>query len=313
MKKSVLIFIFAVLPVILFAQLEIIKRDLHKNWQIGVMGGVDYLAFELEKNLKEATMDMNSIPNYDFSFFINKRFAKQYLVGVEYKKNYFSGFKDYSGNIVWLNYDVRFNNENARFVPNPVYYSTHISSFYLNFIYYLPNFYSLHQNVLNLNLYLKAGVGFSMVGVELGYRDYADYGRSGLTYPLYGKGMSSTAPRDSYGTWHLGTGLNYYLSERVSLNAEVMLLFVSNDYLDGVHNYKVIPGTNNIQRIGVTNVVGELKVGVAYHFNLYPGKKFTFPNPWKKAESTFENEYFIDKKYNRVFYNNTPGDRRKRR
>jgi len=170
----------------------------------------------------------------------------------------------------------------------------------------------MHNNLLNLNLYLKAGFGFSYVSVELGYRDYVDYGRSNLTYPLYGKGGNSGIPADSYGTWHLGTGLNYYLSERVSVNAEVMLLFVSNDYLDGVHNYRVMPATNSIERIGVNNVVAELKVGVAYHFNLYPGRKFTFPNPLKKPETTFENEYYINKKYNRVFYNNTPGDRRKR-
>jgi hypothetical protein len=143
------------------------------------MGGVDYLAFELEKNLKEATMDMNSIPNYDFSIFLNKRFARQFLVGIEYKKNYFSGFKDYSGNVVWLNYDVRFNSDTTHFVPNPIYYSTHISSLYFNFII-ICQFLFNHNN-LSISTLLKSGLGFSYVGVELGYR-LCDYGRSNLTF-----------------------------------------------------------------------------------------------------------------------------------
>ncbi len=311
MRKYVLIFIFATLPFLLPAQIETIIRNLHKNWQIGAMGGADYLAFELHKNFSKATMDMNSLPNYDYSFFINKRFTKDFLLGVEFKKNYFSGFKDYSGNVVWLNHDIRFNNDTAHYVAAPIYYSTHISSFYLNAVYYLPNFYSFRNNLLNLNLYLKAGVGFSMVAVELGYREFADYGRSNLTYPLYGKGMNSKIPMDSYGTWHFGTGLNYYISKRVSVNAEVMFLFVSNDYLDGVQNYRLL-SNGSIERIGVINVVGELKIGVAYHFDLYSGRKFEFPNPWKKRESRFENEYYINKKYNRFFYEDTPGNRRKK-
>jgi hypothetical protein len=92
------------------------------------------------------------------------------------------------------------------------------------------------------------------------------------------------------------------LSDRISFTIEGMLLFVSADYLDGVHNFDVtvVPGgTTQLTRIGVYDTVGEIKAGISYHFNLYQGKRKK-DSKWFTDKGDFENEFFFNKRHNKV-------------
>ncbi|HUM88562.1 MAG TPA: hypothetical protein PKV50_03460 [Prolixibacteraceae bacterium] len=287
----------------LFSQNSGLLRDFHKNWKVSAMGGASYLAFELKKDFMRATMDMNSTPNLAFSVTMNKRFNHHFEVGLEYEKSYFSGFKNNSSNVNWLMYDPQFNNGDKKFIPNALYYDTDISSFYLNFYYCFLNMYSMRYSLLNMNFFLKGGLGFSSIGVAMGYKNPEDYIASNLLDPIYVKGQGRHPWRDSYGTLHLGLGINYYLSSRWSMVLDGTLLFVSSDYLDGVHNFdiKKLPDEQvEMIRIGVFDFVGQLKVGVTYHFDLYKGRRWTGVSPFGKKRNVYKNDFFIDKKYNRV-------------
>ena len=306
-KKFLIIFIFILTPFFLLAQQGELMRNFYKNWRAGGIGGFSYLAFELKKNFQQATMDMNSQPNMAYSFFITKRFKKQIETGLEFEKSYFSGFKSYSANINWLMYDKQFNNGNYHFIPDPVYYRTHISSFFLNLNYNFLNIYSERYNFLNMNIYLKGGFGISSIGVEMGYKDQSSYEESNLYQPLYEKGQGRHPQMDTYGTVHFGGGLNYYLSNRISFSLEAMFLFVNADYLDGVHNYtvqKLSDGEVVMTRVGVFDTVGQLKLGVSYHFNLHKTKAPLTPSSWYLHEDKFVNDFYIDKTFNR--FDNTP-------
>jgi hypothetical protein len=93
-----------------------------------------------------------------------------------------------------------------------------------------------------------------------------------LPNPIYEKGQGIHSLKDFYSSFHVGTGINYYLSPRFSISGETIFLLVSNDYLDGIHNYeatKLPDGTTVINRMGVFGIAGELKVGISYHFNWY--------------------------------------------
>jgi hypothetical protein len=309
MKKPLTILIFTLLfPAILFSQENQILRDIPKNWRAGASGGVSYLAFELKKNFQQATMDMNSLPDASSSFFIYKRFNKHLETGIEFEKCFFNGYKVYSSNVNWLMYDQQFNNENSKFLATPVYYNTDISTWYLNVNYNFLNVYSWKNNFLNINFFLKTGFGFSSIGVELCYKDTLDYARSNLESPLFEKGQGRQPRRDSYGTFHAGFGFNYYLSSRISFSVETDMLFVSADYLDGVHNFEIIKnsnGTINYNRIGVFDTVGELKVGVSYHFNFYRNKQKKSGN-WVFNNDQYKNEFFMDKKHNRIIKPKNP-------
>jgi hypothetical protein len=304
MKKINLILCFLMFfsSIIWAQQVEEVRRNLHKNWRIGGNTGMSYLAFELKKNFQQATMDMNSIPNPAFSFFVTKRFTKNIEAGIEYEKCYFSGYKNYSSNVNWLVYDQSFNNETSHFLKTPIYYNTNISSWYLNFYYDFLNLYTLKRNFLNINFFLKGGFGFSYIGVEMGYKDPLDYEKSNLPDPLYEKGQGRQPRRDSYSTFHVGAGMNYYLSNRISFSLEGIFLFVNADYLDGVHNFEVtnLPGgTTTITRIGVYDTVGQIKAGVSYHFSLYPERRRK-SNKWSTNKIPYVNDFFFDKKHNRV-------------
>ncbi|MBN1925497.1 MAG: hypothetical protein JW798_06665 [Prolixibacteraceae bacterium] len=300
LKKSFFL-LLVFLPVLLYSQdLEIIKT-LHKNWRAGASGGMSYLAMELKKDFSQAGMDMNSTPNIAYSLFFNKRFKKHIEIGLELEKNVFTGYKNHSGNVNWLMYSPTFNNENSHFIPNPIYYSTNIWSLFLNMNYSFLNFYSYKNNFLNMNAYLKAGVGLSSIGVEMGYQNKQDYFDSNLLWPLYEKGQGSHPARDWYGTIHAGAGINYFFSERISVSLEAVLLFVSNDYLDGVHNFSAtnLPdGTVEIERYTVFGSVGELKIGVSYYFNLYR-ETVNKSSIWNKKKEEFKNDFYYEKKHNR--------------
>jgi hypothetical protein len=300
-KKRILLLFFYLFPLILFSQeLEIVKT-LHKNWRAGASGGVSYLAMELKKDFTQATMDMNSTPKIAYSFYCHKRLKKHLELGLELEKNVFSGYKNYPGNVNWLMYDSRFNNANSHFVTNPVYYSTNIWSLFFNVNYSFLNFYSYKSNYLNLNSYIKAGIGISSVGLEMGYQEKQSYLDANLLWPLYEKGQGNHPSRDWYGTFHAGAGVNYFFSHRFSISLEAVLLFVSNDYLDGIHNYaktELPDGTVQIERYPVFGSVGELKLGVSYYFNLYK-ETLNKSSTWNKKKEEFKNDFYFEKKHNR--------------
>jgi hypothetical protein len=149
-----------------------ISYELFDNWMIGGSGGMSYLAMEMKKDLPQATMDMNSLPDLTYSFHLTKRINKKYDVGVEHRKSYFNGYKNYSSNVVWLMHSNRFNSDIVDFHPNPIYYKTYISMWALDAKLNFPNFYSVEKSEMNANLYLRASSGISYIGVELGFRTW---------------------------------------------------------------------------------------------------------------------------------------------
>jgi hypothetical protein len=301
-KPLSILILFTLLPILLFSQGSGLLQYLSKNWKVGGTGGVSYLTCELKKNFDKATMDMISELNVSFTMFLNKRFTKQLEAGIEFEKCYFSGYQNHSEKINWLVYDRYFNNENSTFLKTPVYYTTDISSWYINFCYNFLNVYSWKNNYLNVNLFVKAGVGFSSIGVDMGYKNYGDYALSNLKAPLYQKGHGTNSHRDTYGTSHAGFGFNYYFSDRISVSAEWIFLFVSADYLDGVHNFDVTSnsdGTIKMTRIGVYDAVSEIRAGVCYHFQ-FPKRRTGHNQAWYQKNDKFRNEFFYSKRFNKV-------------
>jgi hypothetical protein len=294
-KRGFIILITVVIPFVLFAQTESLKQTWYKDWRLGAAGGTSYLATELKKDLSRATMDMNTSPTGAFNIFLTKRFSNNLEAGIEFEKNYFSAERTFPNKINWVMYDSRFNNGTSHFVPAPIYSKSNLSSWFLNISYNFPNFSPGKQTPLNANMYVKAGIGFSSIGVELGYIDPADYEKSLLPDPIYEKGQGIHSLKDFYASFHFGGGVHYYLSPRVSVSGEIIFLFVSCDYLDGVHNYeatKLSNGTTVLNRSGVLGIAGELKLGVSYHFNWYKG--YQKDDLWGNREK-FSNKFYHEK------------------
>jgi hypothetical protein len=175
LKRGFIVLIVVVLPLFLFAQTENFRQNWYKDWRIGTMGGFSYLTTELKKDFSKATMDMNTSPTGAFCFYLNKRFTNNLEGGIEFEKNFFSAQKTFPNKINWLMYDSRFNYGTSHFIPAPIYSKTNLSSWFLNLNYNFMNIRNRKQTPLNLNMYLKAGAGFSSIGVELGYTDPLNY------------------------------------------------------------------------------------------------------------------------------------------
>jgi hypothetical protein len=309
-KKSFIVSIVVFIPFLLCAQTERVKQDWHNNWRMGTMGGISYLTTELKKDFSKATMDMNSSPTGAFSLYLNKRFNNNLEAGIEFEKNFFATERTFPNKINWLLYDVRFNNETSHFIAAPIYSITNVSSWFLNLSY---NFIKLKSKTdgtpPNHLLYLKGGVGISSIGVEMGYKDPVNYEKSNLTNPIYEKGQGIHSLKDFYSSLHFGAGINVFLTPRISVNGEIICLFVSNDYLDGIQNYEATKMPNNtptINRSEVYGVTGELKVGISYHFNLY--KKLLYNGLWEQKYQEFTNDYYHKKKDLETTKTTTPNE-----
>ena len=298
MRKTIFILSFALfLPVILLARTGSLNRDWYKNWYVGTTGGVNIFTTEIKKDFSRVSMDMNPKPNGVFSFHIDKIFNNNFGVGIEFEKNFFAGDKTFPNKINWLVYGSRFNNENSTFISHPVYFRTNTSTWFVNFHYNFMNFKNKNNEYLDYNLYVKAGLGFTSIGVELGYKDPAYYNNTYLPNPLYEKGQGIHSFKDMYGSFHIGTGLNYFLSSRFSLNAELSFLFVSNDYLDGIHNYEATIMPNNqvvLNRQEAYAFIPEFKIGISYHFNWF--KRKLNESIWGQSYEEFRNKFYHSKK-----------------
>ncbi len=309
MKKLIFLLIITLFAVISSSgQPPKPQNEWLKNWVIGGSGGVSYLAMELKKDLTQTSMDMNSLPDLTYSFHVYKRLSKRFDLGVEHRKSYFNGYKNFSEKVNWLMHSTRFNNEQANFQPYPIYYKTYTSLFAVNGKVNFLNLYSKKYNFLNMNFYLRGELGFSYIGVEMGYRDQAHYEGTGLEHPIYEKGQGRQPHKDSYLAYSIGFGFHHQFSPRWSYFTEAMLFFVSNDYLDGVHNYTLVNqagGTQTIQRVGVYDSIGILRFGINYQFDLARAKKKDGSNPtqWTAKKKGYHNEYYLNKSHNRAHNN----------
>lgn len=289
-----------ILPHLLFAQFEDTRQNWWKDWRVGTIGGINYLATEIKKDFSTTSVQMNSGMNSTFGIHIDKRFTGNVELGIEFEKNYYYAEKTYPNKINWLIYDSRFNNETSHFVVAPIYSKSNTSTWFINVGYNLPNFRKSDKTPGNSNLFIKGGIGFTSIGVETGYIDQANYAKAALPDPFYEKGQGIHSLKDVYGSLHIGTGVNYYLSPRFSISGELLFLFVSNDYLDGVQNYEVttLPnGTVNLNRQEVYSTIGEIRVSISYHFNAY--RKLMSNGLWDIKYEKFENKLYHNPKDNK--------------
>lgn len=310
MKRLFLLLSFTLLMVFpLVAQKQLEKIDWTKNWVVGGSGGMSYLAMELKKDLTQASMDMNSLPDFAGSLHLYKRLSKRLDLGIEYRKSFFNGRKTQTENVYWLMYSERFNHDSVHYIDKPIYYKTKIDMISLDAKLNFLNIYSKKYNYMNINFYLRGAMGLSYIGVEMGYENPSSYEGTNLEHPLYEKGQGRTPRKDSYASWSAGFGLHYQFQPRWSFFSEFSLLMVSNDYLDGVHNYAIVNqagGIQTLQRVGVYDTIGILRFGLNYQFDLTFLEKMASSPTWRVKKKGYDNEYYLEKKNNRIKGSNLP-------
>lgn len=278
-----------------YAQSLILKKD----WIVRVSGGMSYLMTELERDFSNSYVEMNSLASGTYTGSIEKMINRNLDVAIEGSFTTFTGFKNNPSNVAWLMNDSRFGN----FQPFAVDYTTNLATIYLKARYHFSPFYSIRRNFTNTNLYCMGGVGWSSIGVCLGYKDPGNYVYAeGLHNPIFAKGSKYRDPRLTHCSVTMGLGIRHHFSNRIAVDVEIDAMGINADYLDGIHNFKLqttTSGESSLKRVPVYDVVGSLTVGVSYYFHAKL-KNADLQNlndfKWQSRKTDYRNERFHDRR-----------------
>ena len=249
------------------------ENNLETNWSLTFQIGPSMLINEFHTDFSGPTNDMGNKPNVAYNILLSKMVWERGDLGFE------AGFSNYSGdrgNSSTINYLMRsktFNNEQADFLPFAVYYKSDVIHLGVFTKYNFINFSSFTKGFYLLNMYVRAGVGIVLVSSEMGYSEMANYELTGLAHPLFAKGRYSDSNRGVNLMFSPAFGLNYQLSDRFFISAEINTQIMNVDYIDGIYNFtsKLSPEIEEPlpqeYRDHVFDVTGRFMVGLTYFFN----------------------------------------------
>lgn len=276
-----------------FAQGWVVDENTFEtNWNLTFQFGRTALISEVTEDFLGSSNDMNNQSDWGFNIQIAKMVWERFDLGMEFGVSNYKGFRNYSGNVNWLNKHIDFNNKNSDFQPFPIYYDSDVTNFSAFAKYNLINFSTFTQGYLKLNLYFKLSVGFLLPSVEMGFKDKANYEFTGLKHPLYLKGRYPSPQKDSHFIASPAGGINYQLSDRIFFSAESSFQLIGADNLDGIHNFNAqltpnVPDELTPEyRIKVWDLTAKFMFGVTYFFNFDTHKQMR-----QKYMPFFENRY----------------------
>ena len=254
---------------------------------------------------------MNNQSDWGFNLQIAKMVWERVELGVEFGVSNYKGYKNSSSNVNWLMLHTTFNNETRDYQPFAIYYDSDVTNYSFFTKYNFINFSTFTQGYLNLNIYLKMGIGVLLPSVEMGYKDLANYEFTGLEHPLYLKGRYPIPRKDSHLIMSPAFGLNYQLSDRIFLSAETSFQLIGADNLDGIHNFNSlltpeVPDQSTPEfRVSVYDLTAKFMVGMTYFFNFDTHKQLR-----QKRLPFFENRY---RSYYSKFHQQAPKKERQER
>lgn len=268
------------------------ENNFETNWNFTVQVGTTALLSEINTNFKGTSNDMNNQADWGINLQLAKMVWERFDIGLEFGISNFKGFKNYSGNVNWLNLHTSFNSGPMDFQPYAIYYDSDVTNFTIYTKYNFINFNNFSKGYLKLNIYSKFGIGILFPSVEMGYKDLFSYENTGLSHPLYLKGRNPSPEKDAHFIFHPAVGLNYQLSDRIFLSVESSFQFMSADNIDGIHNFNnlLTPEVPNnmtpAYRIRVFTMTSKFMVGVTYFFNFDSHRQDRMKQmPW------FQNRY----------------------
>jgi hypothetical protein len=243
------------------------------NWNASVQIGTSALLNEVYSNFSGAEEQMNNYPDFAINIQIAKMVYERFDLGIDLGLMHFNGNKNNTSTIEFLNQDPRYFGTGRQFLPYPVHYKSRVSTFLIFSKYNYINFSSFTKGFINLNLYVKAGLGLSVISGELGYIDHGYYIYSRLKHPLYAINrydMMDYIPKPLISA---GMGVNYQVNHRIFLSAEFSFQTIFSTVIDIVPNYKdgllrnmTYEEAGQYRQTGIS-FTGKFMVGATYFFN----------------------------------------------
>lgn len=294
LKKSFLVIIgFLAFTSIAFPQGWLTDdNNFETNWNFTFQIGPTSLVTEMMKDFSGTINNMNNQPKIGFNLQLAKMVKERLDVGFDFGVSNYKGNLENTSNVNYLMLSGIYNNKNSVFLPYPIYYESNFTSFTLYSKYNFINLSSFSKGFIKLNLYAKMGLGILFISSEMGYVNRANYELTGLSSPLYVIGRFPNPVKNAHFLLTPSFGMNYQLSDRFFVSAEMSIQFINSDYIDGVHNFndKLTPEVSGDQlndyRVQVYDMTGKFMLGLTYFFN--------FDSHWRireKALPWYYNRY----------------------
>ncbi len=228
--------------------------------------GGNYGQFSKEVGKKEVEHPLVSVlsnPNAtDFTYNFEPGFDGEAMLfwnsnvetGIEVKYSKFSGNNEIPP---YYNYYFAPDNPTVITTTEPLLFETSALSFLLNFRYYLAS-------EGKINPYFRAFAGLSSVATEFNYQDLSvwDEGEAGVIYSAGTK--DSENPKESALHYGAGFGINFGVSDKVSVYIDGTASVINSDIVDGIPNYDYIEADQTMERINGGAMFYQISLGIVF-------------------------------------------------
>lgn len=263
------------------------ENNIETNWNVTFQLGSNLLLTEFNKDFSGSDNNMSSRPGLGANIQLSKMIWERIDMGTEFGYTFYNGINENPSSINYLMLSEKFNNSVYQFLPYPVIYHSEIFNLAVYTKYNFINFRTYPRSYIKINLFLRFGIGMIYLSSKLGYKEMINYQLSGLADPLFSSHNELSFLESLHAYISPAVGINYQISDRIFVSAEVSFQFYNTGLVDGVYNISdklsseiINPDLEQFE-IPVFDLSGKLMFGCTYFFNLDTHRKTrTNALPW---------------------------------
>lgn len=250
------------LAFILIANIIFAQESSISGVNIGLKIGGSQLLTEIKNDFSGVVKEFNNKFGIASSLEISKYISPRWEIGGEVGISVLKGYTNSPNfSVEGLHYEF------LQDIVNPVEYKNEITGLNLLIRYFFKDVNSDSKIIP----FVRTGAGYLKYSSELKYIDAPD------DELISGKGKEGYTSL-STPVFVLGTGLKSPLTQNLYLIASINFNFVNYDHLDVVHNYNT-----DKERLKITGLYTEIKIGLFYNFNFSKNNKNVRPNGKSKS------------------------------
>lgn len=209
------------------------ENTLETNWNLSLQLGTVALLSEIATDASATRNQMNNNPGWALNLQLAKMILERFDVGADLGFMQLHGSKTNPAAIAYLNQHPAFNTGLSEFQPYPIEYQTKVFSFLFFSKYNFINFSSFAKGFINLNLFVKGGIGPVWLDGETNYREAGFYSIVGLNPPLYAIKQQGIPKL----MLNAAVGVHYQVNKRIFVSAEFSAQTISSSLVNAMPNY----------------------------------------------------------------------------
>lgn len=255
------------------------ENTFETNWNLSLQAGTSALFTEIKSNFSGMSNQMNNLPGWAFHLQLAKMAYERFDIGADAGMMQLKGISSNPNHITYLNNHPRFFTGSGQFKPYPIFFQSQIISLSIFAKYNFINFSSFSKGYINLNLYIKGGIGAACIVGETGYQEKGYYPITGLESPLYAINCYGYFDYTPVMLINTALGIHYQINKRVFVSAELSVQAVGSSLVNALPNYKTgLDRSLSIDeaelfRQKTLGFTGKFMMGATYFFNFNSTKK----------------------------------------